>query len=314
MHSRDFVLDLFAGKNNNFVPVTACFHFGHHHLSDDLLAELEIGFFHQFMPDILKVMNDDSFLLPNGVDPVNNRKSIDRLAQTNSFGEQYPRQIKAMKKIVKALKHKVVIWDTVFNPWFTVRRHLLFKDINLYMRLYRDELHVLMEYVTNSLLNYIEKSLETGVDGIFYSVPAARQYLAFDEYNEFMKPYDKKLISAMKDHVKILTLHVHGLGDLYIEDLVDNYPFDCLSWSDRNTDFDLKKAREIIKKPLMGGINEADNFNYRPYRELEREIDEAIITMKGHPFVLSPGCVLQPQCPTERLQHYFNYARQKRFA
>lgn len=179
------------------------------------------------------------------------------------------------------------------------------------MNLYKYELHVLLDYVTESLIDYIKRSIETGIDGIFYSIPAAKYYLNFNEYNDFMKPYDKKIISAIKEKVNIFAIHVHGTGEIYYDDIIKNYNFDCFSWSDKNTILNLRKAKECIRVPLMGGINERNEFNYRPYQELEKEIDEAMLLMKGRQFILSPGCVLQPQCPTERLKHYFEYSKSR---
>jgi len=314
MNKRELVLNFFSGNLKNYVPVTAYYHFGQQHLSGNILADLEIEFYKKFNPDILKVMNDYSFITPEKFKTLNNKEFIYNLIQNDYFIKQYTEQIIALKKIVNSLKEEVVIWDTVFNPWFTIMRHILFKDISSYMKIYKDELHILLNYVTDSLIHYIENSIETGVDGIFYSVPASQYFLNTDEYNEFMKPYDRKIISAVKDKTDIFTLHLHGTGNIYYEDVIQDYSFDCFSWSDKNTSLDLKKAKKIIKAPLMGGIDEANEFNFRPYQKLEKEIDESISLMKGHQFILAPGCALQPQCPTERMQHYFEYSRSKQSA
>lgn len=83
MNKKELVLDFFAGKIQDYVPVTACYHFGQQHLNGDIHAQLEIAFYEKFAPDILKVMNDYSFFLPIEIDPVNNLKSIYNLKKIN---------------------------------------------------------------------------------------------------------------------------------------------------------------------------------------------------------------------------------------
>lgn len=310
MSSKAKTLSFLNGELDGYIPITACYHFGQQHLDGKNHANLEVEFFRKFRPDILKVMNDYSFRSPSAAD--NKEFKFCKETAASIASPQYAEQLVAIKEISRQISGDVVIWDTVFNPWFTARRHVLFADINKHMKENPDETHVLLNFITENIIDYIQESAVHGAEGFFYSVPAAPKYLSHDEFLEFMKPYDDRVLKKIRETEKTVALHLHGTGDVYFRDIVDTYDFDILSWSSKNTSVDLGNARKMTDKILMSGIDEDNEFNYRTYGELEKEVNDALSLMRGSRFILSPGCVLPPQCPTERLQYMFNYARSVR--
>lgn len=311
MNKLETVESVFTQAKSHFIPVTACYHFGQQHQSGRLHAELELEFYRYFQPDILKVMNDYAFPMPKGLTHITKPDQVylyDQMDLSTTYGEQ----LTTLRLLDQEIGDEVVLWDTVFNPWFAARRHIVFQDIDTYMEKHPEELHYLLQKVTDTLIQYMKKSLKAGARGFLYSVPASKKYLSRAHYQEFMKPYDLQLIKAMKQLTNMFVVHLHGDGELYYEDVFEDYDFDGMSWSDRTTNLSLAQAKNLTDAVLMGGVNECKEFNYRPYPLLEQEIEDAMKATQGHRFILAPGCVLQPQCPSERLTYYFEYAKKVR--
>lgn len=255
-------------------------------------------------------MNDYSFPCPDGLHYISEPDDIEAYSSSVGHRLPYQEQLKVISTLKNELGEEVMFWDTVFNPWFTIRRHLLFKDINLYMRMHGTLLHKMLDEVTDCLINYIHKSFENGVKGIYFSVPASESFISYNDFREFMLPYDLKLIESVK-HLGILFLHIHGAGNIYYNDLFSQYHYNGVSWADQTTNLSLVEGRKLTDRVVMGGIDETHDFNYRPYKQLKQEVHSALAQMKGTPFILAPGCVLQPQCPAERLHYFFECAKEQ---
>lgn len=309
MKDRALVNAVFNGDASYGAPVTAYYHFGQQYQEGDVHADLEVAYYERFRPDILKVMNDYSFPCPDGMTRLTSPGDIDAYAHSTAHRQPFPEQLKALSSVRQQLGQAPVIWDTVFNPWFAIRRNLLCLDIETYMREEPARLHQLLEIVADAIAGHIVSSLAAGADGILYSVPASEHFLSRTDFRTFMLPYDLKVIEQVKRHTDMFVVHIHGAGKIYHEDVFTHYPHDGLSWADRTTNLSLTDARRKSDTVLMGGIDETNDFNYRPYDVFEAEMREAVQAMAGTPFILSPGCVLPPQCPTERLAFMFETAR-----
>lgn len=314
MNKVDMVRSVFDGNASHGAPVTAYYHFGQQYLSGDVHAKLELEFYNCFKPDILKVMNDYSFPYPDGVSDFRHPEDIRQYAHSKGHLHPYPEQLKALSMIDEEIGDEVIVWDTAFNPWFTIRRNLLCMKLHDYMEEHKALLHDLLDIVTTSITNHLIDSLKHGAKGILYSVPASEEFITREHFREFAMPYDLKVINEVMKHTDMFVLHLHGGGETYYEEVFEHYPFHGLSWADRTTNLSLQDARKRTDKVLMGGINHKDNFNYRPFDDLEAEMQEALEAMKGTPFILSPGCVLQPQCPPERLKFLFDKGRELQIA
>ncbi len=291
---------MFEGKHIDRAPATIFYHFGQQYNKYNVHAQLEIDFYKHFDVDVLKIMNDYSYPMPAGLKYVKDPDDIKKFDSFEIEHSAYGEQLKCVKIITSSLKKEVTCWDTVFNPWFTVRRNILRSDINHYMQHHQEQLLYLLEKVTKNLIAYAKKSISMGISGLFYSVPASQNYLTYEQYLTFMKPFDFQFIEGVRSRVPMFIAHIHGEGKTYFDDIA-NYSIDGISWADRQCDPGLNEAMKRYSGILMGGINHAADFNYRPFPVLKNEIEEALSIGGAGRFILAPGCVLPTQCPAETL-------------
>lgn len=166
---------IFDGRRVDRAPATLFYHFGQQHNPGSVHAQLELAFYKRFDVDLLKVMNDYSYSTPNTIGDrgVTSPEQLYTFKPLRVEESSYREQLIAMRMITSELGEEVACWDTVFNPWFTIRRNILRADIDCYMQHHRQELMYLLEVVTESLIEYVKMSLGIGASGVFYSVPAS---------------------------------------------------------------------------------------------------------------------------------------------
>jgi uroporphyrinogen decarboxylase len=164
------------------------------------------------------------------------------------------------------------------------------------------EVHVALEAITETLVDYATAALRAGADGFFYAVLglARDRYLTVGEYEEFGRTYDLKLLQAIAPAPVIL----HTCGpEAHPERFVD-YPVAALHWADLAPgNPDLVQSKEWIgKRVAVGGVDER-LFNNRSSVEKIREQAKAAIRQMGdRPFILAPGCGLPLDTDPEALK------------
>ncbi len=109
-----------------------------------------------------------------------------------------------------------------------------------------------------------------------------------DEYLEFGRPYDLRLLNAAENGWLNL-LHLHG-EDIYF-DLFTDYPVQVINWHDLETEPDLKTGLEKFKGAVCGGMRQEATVNLGTPAQVEEEARAAIQATGGKRFILGTGCV-----------------------
>lgn len=268
-------------------PVSLWYHFGLQHSSGECFAKTTLDFFDYYDFDFLKVMNDYYYPTPEGIDGMDNKEALKRFVHMDIEKSIYKEQFKALEIINKALKGKAYFIDTVFDPFFTIKRmareHM--------PGIIEDEPEALLEalnVLTDNLITYCKKSLSLGSAGIFMSVPAAKEWISREEFLKFEKPFVMRLFEEISGLGKLNTAHIHG-EDLLFEDILD-LPVPILNWWDRGPNGpSLKTVKDKFAGCVMGGIDhKIVPFQTKAF--LKRHTQEGIKLGGKKRFLLSCGC------------------------
>lgn len=316
MTDRERVHAAVAGKPVDRVPIALWRHFPQHDHKAETMARAHVEFQARWQWDFLKVTPasgyyGDDWGLRGGYKP--NREGIrhftdrpikkpsdwSRLKPLDVTSGVYGRELHVLRLIREALP-EVLILSTVFSP-LTIAGTLSGPEASLrYLRENPDDLHRGLESITDVTARFAAESLAAGADGVFFATAAAStQHLTVEEYEEFGRPYDLRVLDAASG-ADLRILHVHGLDIMF--DALTDYPVDAINWHDRRTAPTLAEARHRFSGCLAGGINELGSLSSGTPDQVTAEVGEAVAQTGGLHHIVAAGCTIPLDVTDERLR------------
>lgn len=243
-----------AGVEVDRPPFSFWYNFGLQHMSGEAVADAHIAFARRFKPDFLRVMNSYPYPLGSGSRSFDRPTDFLRIPAATAAEEGYwGHQLRALNKIVKALRGEIWAVESIDSPWTHLcrlsNRNLVFSTANRRPEIVKAALDV----ISASQVKYIQKAMETGIKGIFFTITEAG-YDALDpiKHEELCKPYNERILNAASE-LPFNILRLEG-NKLYFDTLTD-YPTSVVSWSHFRTMPGLVKGLLEWKRCVMGGIN-----------------------------------------------------------
>jgi uroporphyrinogen decarboxylase len=278
-----------AGRPVDRAPFTVWYHFGNQHAPARRAAEVHLEFFEAYDFDLLKVMNDYDYPMPDGIDTVATPRDLAGLQPFEPRDTPMGAQLEAVEIIARALRGRALFVDTVFNAWNTLKRNLVKNAIGDLMGNHAAALETALRVVNANLIRYARASLERGAAGIFLSVPASEESLTREQYERFMRPFDLEFLEAIRGRGECHVLHAHG-ERLFFDRLLD-YPVHALSWSDLHGGPTIAEARRRTPLSLMTGL---DHVGFAEMSASAVAAQVRAAREQGGPtrFILAPGCSL----------------------
>jgi len=278
-----------AGKPTDRPPFTIWYHFGIQHASPERTAQVHLEFFEAYDLDLLKVMNDYDYPLPEGMEGVETLEDLKEIRPLDVIRTPMGKQLKVIELVAKELKGKAMFVDTVFNAWNSLKRYLVKEAMSRLMAEHPKAVLAALEVVNANLIQYAQASLNRGASGIFLSVPATAETLTLEQYERFMRPFDLEFLKAIQGKGECHILHAHG-EKLYFDSLLD-YPVHALSWADLNGGPTIAEARRKTPITLLAGIDHV-NLPDLSVRLVKSQVNTAIAQAGKSKFVLAPGCAV----------------------
>ncbi len=316
MTKRERVYASIDGKPVDRPPVALWRHFPQDDQRADGLARAHVAFQKAYDWDFLKVTptsgyyGDDwglrSAYKPNreGVRhyadrPIKKETDWPKLKRLDITAGAHGRELQTLRLIRKALPDDVIL-ATVFSP-LTIARTLAGETALLrYLRDSIDETHEGLDIIAEATGQFAAECLTAGADGLFFATQCASTgYMTIEEYEEFGRPYDLRVLDAARA-AEIVLLHIHGERIMFEQ--VTDYPVHILNWHDRRTPPTLKEAREQFSGTLAGGIDSMDTLGGTSAEQAAAEAKEAIAQTGGKRLIVTAGCVIPIDAPEANLR------------
>lgn len=289
MNKIERVRAILAGQPVDRPAFSVWYHFGNQHASPEKTAEVHLDFFEAYDLDLLKVMNDYDYPLPEGLEVVETAEDLKRIGPLDIPRTPMGNQLKAVEILAKKLKGKALLVDTVFNAWNSLKRYLAKGAMSRLMAEHPEELLAALKVVNSNLIQYSLASIERGASGIFLSVPATAETLKTEEFEKFMRPFDVDLLKSLRGKGECHILHAHG-EKLYLDRMLD-YQVQVLSWADLNGGPTIAQARQKTSLTLMAGIDHV-NFPNMSIKKVKDQVRAALAQAGDTRFILAPGCAI----------------------
>ena len=292
------------GERVDRVPFTYWHHFGLEKQPGERHAEATIAFYRKFDVDLLKVMSDFPYPLPEGLEKISQPEDWQKL---ESLKNPFPEQIKALRLIHKELKGQVLFVETIFHAWNVAEKLSSKKDL---MQLKENDPKLFkkaLRTIAESQANHARMAIDAGAAGIFLAVSAA-DHLVTDsqDYMKMGRESDLIILEAVKDKGIMNILHVHGKKPHW--DTLVTYPVQVMNYSAYGTGVALTDARRRFTGTVMGGLNEEKIGGQTP-EELAGDLRSAVASMQNRRFILSPGCSVPNDIAPEVLLHLKDLAQ-----
>lgn len=319
MSKKERVKAALQGKEVDRPPVSFWRHFFEKETSAEGLAEAMLGFQNRFDWDFMKVnpracyhvedwgcrfqFSGDPHIAPvmteAAVQKVEDWKKITVLPpDKGSLGEQ----LQALKLIKAGLNDEIYFLETVFTP-LSIAGRLVESEETLkeYMHKHPEAVHEALEKITETYRQFARACLDVGASGLFYATTAWASYelLTDEEYAEFGRPYDLKVLEAVQD-AEFNLLHVCR-GHNMLHKLAD-YPVHALNWASRDPSNPSLQEGTVYAKAVVGGIDHRGILQTGSPEEVVAQAKDAKEQTGGVRWILAGECSIPTRTPERNLQ------------
>ena len=308
------------GEEIDRAPVSVWRHFYGQETTAQGLTEAMLGFQRQYGWDFMKVNPRASYHVedwgvslrfsgsdsqaPQVVDwPIKKAEDWDAIEPLDIHTGVLGEQLEALKLIADGLKGQLPFLMTVFTPLSIAARLAESEEAMVgHIRENPDRVHRALEVVTESFSAYARECMSIGTSGLFYATTRWATYdrLTEEEYAEFGRPYDLRLLEAVPD-AEFHMLHVCGSNNM-LTSLAD-YPVAAFNWDTQDeTNVWLKEGEKITGKAAIGGISHRGILLEGSPEEVAREALWTSDMMEGTRWMLGSGCTFPPEVPGANLR------------
>jgi uroporphyrinogen decarboxylase len=163
--------------------------------------------------------------------PIKSATDWERLEPASLVTPALAEQLSAVRSIAAGLGGETPFVETIFTP-LTVAGYLVEDHQSLirHLREHPAAVHQALDVITRTFAPFAVACLEAGADGIFFAANpwASRAYLTPAEYAEFGRPYDLRVLEAVRG-ASFNILHVCDRDTMLLE--LADYPVHAFNWA-----------------------------------------------------------------------------------
>jgi uroporphyrinogen decarboxylase len=287
-------------------PVALWRHFPVDDQDPKLLAEATLQFQRTYDFDLVKVTPASSFCAKDwGVEDewrghtegtrqytkhvIHDPRDWEALPLLDPTAPHLAGQLNCLRFIRAELSADTPVLQTVFSPLAQAKNLAGSETLIAHLRLYPEAVLKGLATIAETTRRFVEASIDTGIDGVFYAIQHAQaSLLTLEEYQTFGVPYDRTSLEPAGE-LWCNLLHLHG-HDVYFS-LLDSFTFQIVNWHDRETFPSLSEAQKRFSGVVCGGMRQ-DTLVYLDHAAVQREAADAIQQTAGKRFILGTGCVV----------------------
>lgn len=294
------------GRAVDRLPVAAWMHFASENMSIAEVAERHEALYRLGNWDVLKVMADFRWTLPEDLLHLGTPGRVAELKAPIAASEVFQKQAALVALIQARVGREVPVMDSGYDPLQMLLRHVGRDQLsNLWA--HKKVTQPILEGLCDLICGHVNNLKQMGVAAYFYATHGAipeeaHRGIPQEVFEAWIRPFDLAILNEARGLVRVL--HVHG-APLNLARLL-GYPHEVLNLSDRaQGNPDLAALRKWTGACLMGGIDESA-FTSMSLDALSRQMDEAALAAGHRKLILTPGCVV-PSSSSGRSLRYLSH-------
>ncbi len=235
--------------------------------------------------------------------PVKSKNDWEKIRVLDCHSRVLGETLAACKDILAGAGDDIHCVQTVFSP-LSIAADLVGSDMRFLELMHEDseKLHSALEAITETFFCFVHELFNIGISGIFFATTewASRDLLTEEEYLEFGRNYDLKILRAVASG-KFNILHVCGKNNML--PLVVDYPVPAISWNPfENGNLSINQAAQITDKIFIAGMDQNRTLYLGTKFEIESQIEKSLGEAEFGRLIIGPGCTLIHGTPMENLK------------
>jgi len=308
------------GQEVDCPAISAWRHFYHRENTKTDLVHAMIDFQHKFDWDFMKInprasyhiedwgavlnRSHDPLVKPRIVSlPVRDSADWHNIKQLSVNGGALGENLAACAEIVQRVGREIHCLPTIFSP-LSVAADMVESE-QRFLELLKsepDELHAALDAITTTFMLFVKEQLRSGAAGIFFATTewASRNLLTEEEYLEFGKPYDLRLLDAAGPAM-FNVLHVCSKNNML--PFFRDYPVQVLSWNPFDEgNLSIHQASQIFDKIFLTGMDHNLTLLAGPAAKIRSQIESSLNDAADGRIIIGPGCAVKVGTPDDNLQ------------
>jgi len=303
-----------AGEEVDHIPSGFWLHFEEDRWFGKSAVDAHVEFYDQTDVDILKIMNEYRYRMPEPVTSFSDWAKWKPLGVRNGY---YQGQLDLIKALSDRLGTTVPLFATIHGVYICAfhgsrRPECTFDDPHLlteHIRVNPKAVAPALDAVTDTLIELSLASIEAGATGIYYSSIGGEKF-RFDAetFETHVKPFELRILKAINQARVPVILHICK-SDTRLSSYVD-YPCDAVNWAVHESDHGLAAGRALFGKPVLGGLDDRSGALVEGDVEDIAQAVNRIVTEAGRTgFILGADCTLPTDISIDRVRMAINSVR-----
>lgn len=318
MNKRTRVIAAIRGQEVDSIPSSFSLHFPGEIAYGDLGVESHLDFFEKTDTDILKFMNENLVPYLGEIKGAADYKVLKSISIKDSFIQD---QISMTKKILDRCDPDGFMLGTLHGITASAIHPLEKSGLNYYEArkllcdlLREDAKPVLegMKRITEVMCQLAQEYIKSGMDAVYYAaLGAEHRYFTDDEFAEWIEPFDKMIMTAIKEAGGYCFLHICK-DQLNMERYQDYGTYaDVINWGVYEAPFSLEDGKKLFPgKTIMGGLaNRSGVIVDGTEEEIHKTVQEVIASFGRKGFILGADCTLATEQDYQRVRAAVEAAR-----
>lgn len=317
MTKKERVAAVIKGKPAEGVPSGFSLHFPSDVASGDAGVRSHLEFFRQTDTDILKIMNEN--LIPD-VGDILNPWDWNKIPSYSLHDPFMMNQLDTVKRILESCDQDAFLLGTIHGICASAihpieSRYGYEKVRELFCAHLREDKTPFLEAlkrIADGMCQLAQRYIELGLDGVYYAaLGGERHYFTDDEFAEYIEPFDRQILTAVKEAGGYNFLHMCK-DNLNLQRYTSYGNLaDVVNWGVYENDFSLEQGKSLFpESTIMGGLaNRSGVLIHGTKEELEAEVNNIIQHFGTERLILGADCTLPTELSYERVNIAVNAAR-----
>jgi uroporphyrinogen decarboxylase len=249
--------------------------------------------------------------------PIKTVEDWERLEVLDLDSPALAEQLAGVRAIGEGLSGEVPFAETVFSP-LAVAGYLVQDNQTLvrHLREHPSAVHQALDTITRTFAPFANACLAAGADGIFFATTrwASRDYLTYEEYAEFGRPYDLRVLEAVRG-ADFNILHVCDSHNMLLDPSAGSepalsaakgrgladYPVQAFNWAATDPTNPNLAAAAALPGLRIGGVS-GDALTRPDTAQVIREVDAAREQAGPARWALGPNCSIPTTSRDENIR------------
>lgn len=316
MDRKEMLAATLSGEDTKGICCGFWYHFNETQKFGEASIKAHIDFYNRVNPDILKIMNEHTFIIREEIKKPEDWKKVSHIPFNEWKNSALIEEFKAIKKelpndlplfatvhgVLVSAYHATETPGNFMNPDNMVSRHL------------REDPEAVskgLEVIAESLIELCRAFSDAGADGIYYAALGGEEYrFSANIFTDYVKYFDNMVIEGIKDTGKISILHI--CKDKIRLPLYSGIDADIINWDIHDCIYGIDKGRAYFPgKTLLGGFDDRTGILVEgTEEEIVKETEEIVRKAGKKKLIIGADCTLPGNIESWRIRTVLKHAHQ----